>query len=171
MKTMTRILVVMAVAIGTSGAAAYAQEPPAPPSESAKQAAGAAEGAPTQGAAAAPTAPAPAPPGANPFTGVSLDKYVPNVEKGDLALEAGRRLLADLKAANPAVWASVVEAARFDIQNEETDKFARQKNYVIYAYAALWVILLLFVVGVFARQRKLNAELVELEKRVGRARD
>ena len=102
---------------------------------------------------------------------MSLDKYVPNVEKGDLALEAGRRLLADLKAANPAVWASVVEAARFDIQNEETDKFARQKNYVIYAYAALWVILLLFVVGVFARQRKLNAELVELEKRVGRARD
>ena len=170
MKTMTRILVVVAVAMGTFGAAAHAQEPTAPPSESAKQTAGTPEGVPT-GAAPAPAPPAPAPPGANPFTGVSLDKYVPNVEKGDLALEAGRRLLADLKASNPAVWASVVEAARFEIQNEETDKFARQKNYVIYAYAALWVILLLFVVGVFARQRKLNAELVELEKRVGRARD
>jgi hypothetical protein len=169
MKTMTRILAVMAVVIGTFGAVANAQEPA--PSESAKQAAGAGEGAPAQGAAPAPAPPAPAPAGANPFIGMPLDRYAPNVEKGDLALEAGRRLLADLKAANPAVWASVVEAARFDIQHEETEKFGRQKNYVIYAYAALWVILLLFVVGVFARQRKLNAELVELEKRVGRARD
>jgi hypothetical protein len=146
--------------------AAFAQAP----SESAKQE-NAAPGAPTQGATPAPAAAAPAPPGDNPFKSIALDRYVPDLEKGDLALEKGRQLLTDLKAASPAAWASVVEAARFEIQNDETEKFARQKSYVIYAYAALWIILLVFVVGVFARQRKLNAELAELERRVGRARE
>ena len=110
----------------------------------------------------------PPPPAAadNPLAGVELDKYKLNREAGDIPLEAGRRFLDDLGAVSPEVRASVTDAVRFEIQKDETDKFARQKNYVLYAYAALWVILIVFVIGVFTRQRHLAGELAELERRV-----
>jgi len=117
----------------------------------------------------APAAPAPtaAPAAGNPLSGVNLEKYKLERDKGDIPVEKGRLFLDDLKVASPDAWASVVDAIRFEIQKEEAEKFARQKNYVIYAYGALWVILLLFVIGVFTRQRHLAAELAELERRVG----
>jgi CcmD family protein len=109
---------------------------------------------------------APAAEGANPLGSVSFDKYKLDREKGDISLDKGRLFLADLKAANPSAWASVTDAVRYDIQTEETRKFAHQKQFVIYAYGAIWVILLGFVVGLYARQRQLNAELAELERRI-----
>jgi CcmD family protein len=103
----------------------------------------------------------------NPLAGVNMSRYELNREKGEIAVEVGRRFLADLKAVSPAAWASVTDAVRLDIQQDETAKFARQKNYVIYAYGAIWVILIVFVVGLYTRQRHLAAELAELERRVG----
>ncbi len=137
MTTMRRLSIIL-VLLGVCAGVAAAQEPPAP---------------------------APAPAAANPLAGVSLDKYRLNADKND-ALQVGRAFLDDLKKASPDAWASVTEAIRYDLQTGETERFARQKNYVLYAYAALWVILLVFVVGVFARQRHLAAELAELERRV-----
>jgi CcmD family protein len=142
MKTTRRlvpILVVLLVALGALGAhAALAEEPAAP------------------AAAAA----------ANPLQGVNLDAYKVNLETGNIPLAVGRHFLGDLKAVSPDVWASVTEAVRFDIQTEETAKFGRQKQYVIYAYGAIWAVLVIFVVGLYTRQRKLAAELAELERRV-----
>ena len=153
--SLVRSFVPMFLALVVATGVAYADEPPPQPT------------APAAGAAAPPPAPAAAPAGANPLAGVNLDAYQPNPETGNIPLVAGRKFLADLKGTSPEVWASVVEAARFDIQMDETMKFAHQKQFVIYAYAAIWVILIVFVVGLYARQRKLAAELAELERKVG----
>jgi CcmD family protein len=110
------------------------------------------------------------PPGDNPLAGVNLDKYKLNREKGDIPVDAGRRFLADLKAVSPDAWASVTDAVRLEIQKDETAKFAHQKQYVIYAYGAIWAVLAIFVIGLFMRQRHLANELAELERRVGSER-
>jgi hypothetical protein len=110
----------------------------------------------------------PAAPAADPsaFQSPAFHKYKINPEKDDIPLTKGRQFLADLAAADPELKASVTEAVRFEIQNEETEKFARQKGYVLWAYGALWVVLLVFVVGLLLRQRQLAAELASLEARV-----
>jgi hypothetical protein len=141
MNTTRRLLLLLVVSIGLAAGGAHAVRADEPP-------------------------PAAAAPGASPLQGVNLDAYKVNLEKGDIPLTVGRHFLADLKAASPETWASVTEAARFDIQSDETAKFAHQKQFVIYAYGAIWVILVLFVVGVYTRQRRLAAELAELERRV-----
>jgi CcmD family protein len=145
MKTTRRLvltLVVLLLALGASGAhAALADEPAAAPA-------------------------APAAPAGNPLASVNLDAYKVNLDTGNIPLAVGRHFLADLKAVNADAWASVTEAVRFDIQTEETAKFGRQKQYVIYAYGAIWAVLVVFVVGLYTRQRKLAAELAELERRV-----
>ena len=159
-----RPLLVLLVLLGAVPAAA--QEPPAaaaPPPAAAPAPAPAPAGEPAAPAPTSATAPGAA---GNPLAGVNLAKYKLDRDKGDIPVDVGRRFLDDLKAVSPDAWASVLDAARLSIQQEEADKFARQKNYVIYAYGALWVILLVFVVGVFTRQRHLAAELAELERRV-----
>ncbi len=168
-KRPTRMLLSLVLLAALGGPAAAQNEAPAPVAAPAPAPAPAAE-AP---AAAAPALAAAAPVASadrakNPLGGARLEKYMLDREAGEIPVEAGRRFLDDLSALSPQVRASVTDAVRFEIQKDEADKFARQKNYVLYAYSALWVILLLFVVGVFSRQRKLAAELAALESRVSR---
>jgi CcmD family protein len=101
----------------------------------------------------------------NPLKAVDLSKYQFDRAK-ETPLQAGQRLLEDLKAANPAVAANLLEAARYEIQKDETEKFARQSGSVMWAYGVAWAVLALFAAGLFGRQRRLARELEELEARV-----
>jgi len=151
MTNLRRTLSLLALLLGLAvSAPAYAQDPSAAPAATAEP---------------PPSVPAAAP-SASPLSGVSFMRYKLDREKGDIPVEKGRVFLADLKAASPETWASVVDAVRLEIQKDEAEKFSHQKGYVLYAYGAIWVILIVFVIGVFARQRKLAAELAELERRV-----
>jgi hypothetical protein len=94
-----------------------------------------------------------------------LTKYKLDREK-ETPLQAGQRFLDDLKAVDPGVASNVLEVARYDIQKEETAKFAHQKTFVLRAYGVLWAILAVFAATLFFRQRKLSAELADLEARV-----
>jgi hypothetical protein len=102
----------------------------------------------------------------NPLAGVPLHKYEVNREKQDDPVLAGRRFLADLEVVSPAVQASVVDAVRSQIQAEETARFARQNKFVLWAYGAAWAIVAALVGALLFRQRRLAAELADLEARV-----
>jgi hypothetical protein len=97
-----------------------------------------------------------------------LGNYKLDREKGDIPLEVGRRFMTDLGAYDAELAASVEEAVRFKIQQDETVKFTRQRGYVMWAYGAAWTVLVCFALGLFARQRSLNRALAELEARVAK---
>jgi hypothetical protein len=92
--------------------------------------------------------------------------YTWTPESPHTAAELGQRLFSDLRARDARVAASLEEAVRYRLQTEEADKFARQRKYVIAAYAVVWTVLVAFAVGVYLRHRKLEAALSVLEARL-----
>jgi hypothetical protein len=116
------------------------------------------------GAAADEAAPPPA--AGNGLAGVNFEKYEPADDR-ETPVEAGQRFLADLGVASPEVKANVTEAVRYELQKDETDKFARQKKWVLRAYGVAWSLLAVFGVALFMRHQKLAADLAALEARVG----
>ncbi|MBI4511386.1 MAG: hypothetical protein HY698_17265 [Deltaproteobacteria bacterium] len=84
--------------------------------------------------------------------------------------QAGARFLEDLRSRDKELAAAVLDAARYDIQQEEADKFARQKKFVLAAYGVLWGILVVFVTAIWLRQRRLTAALDDLEQKLKKAK-
>ena len=78
-------------------------------------------------------------------------------------LAAGQRFLQDLHARSPEIASSVAEVTRYALQKEETDKFTRQKCYVLWAYGAIWGLLALFALSMWWRQNQLQKQLRELQ--------
>lgn len=103
--------------------------------------------------------------GPNPLQSADLKKYEYDPTK-QLAVTVGRDFLADLTAVNKPLRAAVTDAVRYEIQAEETAKFTRQRKFVIAAYAVLFVVLAGFTTTLWLRQRKLLAELADLEARL-----
>jgi hypothetical protein len=102
----------------------------------------------------------------NPLASVPLGKYEVNREAKDDPVLAGRRFLADLEAKSPAVHASVVDAVRSQIQADETARFARQNKFVLWAYGAAWALIAILAGSLLLKQRRLAADLAELEAKV-----
>lgn len=103
--------------------------------------------------------------GPNPLQAADLSKYGYDPAK-DVGAVVGKRFLEDVRAVDPRLYAAAVDAVRYEIQADEAAKFVRQRKYVIAAYAVLFVILVGFVAALWARSRKLQAELDALEARI-----
>jgi hypothetical protein len=80
--------------------------------------------------------------------------------------EPGQRFLADLRACEPTLAASIEEAVRYDIQQKEAQSFRRNQKFVLAAYGAAWGLVALAALGVWLRWRKVKQLLAELEARV-----
>jgi tRNA(Ile2) C34 agmatinyltransferase TiaS len=78
----------------------------------------------------------------------------------------GERFLDDMRACDPTFAAAVVEAIRYKIQTEETEKFIHQRGFVIAAYAIAWGVLAAAALALWLRQRRLTREIAELESRL-----
>ena len=78
----------------------------------------------------------------------------------------GEKFFADLQKCDPTFAASVVEAIRYQIQKDETDKFMHQKQFLLAAYGICWAIVALAAVALWLRQRRLARELADLEARL-----
>ena len=93
------------------------------------------------------------------------DKWTYDRTKETLAAP-GQRFIDDMQACDPSFAAAVIEAVRYQIQKDETDKFFRQVNYVIAAYAICWALVAIAGLTVWLRQRRLIRDLAELEARL-----
>ena len=89
-----------------------------------------------------------------------------------------RAALTQLVESDPELRAQVYGAAKNAILEEErkamekgqADFFNDQQRFVIIAYGIMWALVVVFVVFLFLRQKRLEAELAEAEKRIpGRA--
>jgi hypothetical protein len=80
--------------------------------------------------------------------------------------QAGERFLGDLKACDPTLAASLLEVARYEVQDKETRDFVHQRGFVVWAYGVAWSLLALSGFFLWLRQRRLGAELVVLEARL-----
>jgi hypothetical protein len=89
-------------------------------------------------------------------------------EKETLAAP-GERFLDDMQRCAPSFAAAVVEAVRYQIQKDETDKFVHQQGFVVGAYGVAWALLAVGALAVWLRQRRLAAELRALEQRLAAA--
>jgi hypothetical protein len=58
---------------------------------------------------------------------------------------------------------------RADIHGEDGRLMARNYKHVIMAYAALWILAVVFLCLLFIRQRALTAEIVQLKHELARA--
>ena len=94
------------------------------------------------------------------------DHWTYDRTKGEPLAAPGERFLDDMRACDATFAAAVVEATRYKIQNEETEKFIRQKSFVIAAYAIAWGVLALAALALWLRQRRLTREIAELESRL-----
>jgi hypothetical protein len=70
-------------------------------------------------------------------------------------------------------WASKLEQEiRLKIHNNEAKLIAKNETHVFAAYSALWIIMVIFVVFTFLKNRKLQGEVERLQAEVERqARD
>lgn len=95
-----------------------------------------------------------------------------NYDRGKETLaKPGERFLDDMQKCDATFAAAVVEAVRYQIQDEEQTKFVRQSRYVIAAYGVAWGLLALSGLFLFLRQRRLGSELAALEAKLRAAGD
>ena len=67
-------------------------------------------------------------------------------------------------------WNAELRASlRPEVHQEEAALIQKNKKHVVMAYAALWVLTVLFLVLLWLRQKRLVAELDALEKKVAKA--
>lgn len=98
----------------------------------------------------------------------NLERWSYNREKETLAAP-GERFLEDLRACDSSFAASVVEAIRYQIHAEESQKLTRSSRFVMAAYGVAWGLLALSGVALYLRQRRLQAELAALESKLREA--
>jgi hypothetical protein len=95
-----------------------------------------------------------------------VERYKWTPESQEWNAEIGARFLTDLAAKHAGLAASVEDAVRYKIHDEETRKFARQKKFVLAAYGVMWLIVAAAAAAVVFRQRKLDGQIRDLEARI-----
>lgn len=80
--------------------------------------------------------------------------------------KAGERFFDDMRKCDPTFAAAVAEAVRFQIHQEETEKFVRSSKYVMAAYGVAWALLAVAGLALWLRQRRLNDEIASLEAKL-----
>lgn len=78
---------------------------------------------------------------------------------------AGQRFMQALEQRDAEIAAVVRDAVRYEVQDEETKKFARQKKFVLVAYGVIWALLAGFAFAMWQRQRGLIREIRRFEAR------
>lgn len=78
---------------------------------------------------------------------------------------AGQRFMTALEKRDAEIAAVVRDAVRYEIQDTETKKFARQKRFVLIAYGVIWTLLAGFALAMWLRQRQLAREIRGFEAR------
>lgn len=86
----------------------------------------------------------------------------------EAAFRAGERFLADLEGRDAYVAAALVDAAIVRFHDREAKRFAKDRQAVIVAYGILWVITTGFVVWLWRRQARINAELLALNEQLAK---
>ncbi len=66
-------------------------------------------------------------------------------------------------------WAELRAELLPVLHEEETDAIVNNNRHVIMAYAALWVLVVFFVLFMWVRQRRLQEEIERLEQEVAKA--
>ena len=61
------------------------------------------------------------------------------------------------------------DMVRGEAHKAETERMLRDKQHVVYAYGALWILTALFVLYMFVRQRSLDAEIARLRRELEQA--
>lgn len=109
------------------------------------------------------------PPGPLDVTDEQLAPYkIKRDESGNPAeptAAAGQRFMAALTERDAEVASLVRDAVRYEIQDEETRKFARQKKFVLVAYGVIWALLAGFALAMWLRQRSLILQIRRFESR------
>jgi hypothetical protein len=80
--------------------------------------------------------------------------------------QAGERFVDDIQACDPTLAASILEVARYRVQDKETRDFVHQRSFVVWAYGVAWALLALSGFFLWLRQRRVATELVALEARL-----
>lgn len=101
----------------------------------------------------------------NPLGKLDFTAYKYDPAKDESAI-VGQKFMDDLCAADAPLCSAVKEATRYELQDESAHRFDHDRNTVITAYAVLWMILIVFVVGVWRRQQRLTAHIQDLEARL-----
>jgi CcmD family protein len=69
-----------------------------------------------------------------------------------------------------ADWrAQLADEIRYEVHKDEAATLVTNRRHVIYAYAAIWVLVAGFVLSLFLRQRRLVAEIDRLRDEIKRA--
>lgn len=88
-------------------------------------------------------------------------------ERGaEAKVAAGLAFMEDLRKCDELLAAGVQSSMEYSVHQREAKIFANQSRFVITAYGVIWAVLLLFCVFMFLRQRKLLAQIGELEARL-----
>ncbi|HTM22028.1 MAG TPA: CcmD family protein [Kofleriaceae bacterium] len=70
-----------------------------------------------------------------------------------------------------ADWQKILrDRLRDDVHQEDADLMLRNETHVQYAYAAIWVLVVVFLGFLYVRQRGLRAEIVRLERELAEAK-
>lgn len=70
---------------------------------------------------------------------------------------------------DPTLKADIDQALRESVHKAESATFTRNNKHVVIAYAAIWVLTILFVGFLFLRQGKLKEEIARLHRELGKA--
>ena len=82
---------------------------------------------------------------------------------------ASRDACYEKAAANKKMLANLKNVMRADIHAEDGNLMARNYKHVIMAYAALWILAVVFLFLLFMRQRTLTAEIARLNIELDKA--
>lgn len=88
-------------------------------------------------------------------------------ERGQEAkVNAGLEFMAALQQCDELLATAVNAQAEYRVHDKEAKIFASQRDLVIAAYGVIWVIMVIFLVAIFMRQRRVARQLEELEAKV-----
>ena len=89
----------------------------------------------------------------------------------DPTVEAARNACTEAMNKDPSFAKSIIDTVdkqsdqkRIDAELDEANHIAKNKQHVILAYAAMWIIAALFVVFLWRRQQALKLEIVQLRR-------
>ncbi len=90
--------------------------------------------------------------------------------KGPAPYESAMRVeCADEMRKDPVIRAECKAQWTDELREQDFRQITKDNKHVVMAYAAIWIIVMLFVVALWMRQRKLTAEIARLEDELKKA--
>lgn len=90
--------------------------------------------------------------------------------KGPAPYESPMRAqCADEMRKDPAIRADCKAQWTTELREQDYRQMTKDNKHVVMAYAAIWILMMIFVVALWMRQRKLTAEISRLEDELKKA--